>query len=129
MTRYIASRIGQALFVLWVAFTAAFLLLQALPGDAILIRFQSPDLGLSPEQAVAGQQIGVTGNVQPSGGCHLDLRINVADNTNPDVATLIRSQNETRIAPTTQSWNFDYVNPEEFFALWGVDLCPVGSCK
>ena len=50
MTRYIASRIGQALFVLWVAFTAAFLLLQALPGDAILIRFQSPDLGLSPDQ-------------------------------------------------------------------------------
>jgi peptide/nickel transport system permease protein len=50
MSRYIASRIGQALFVLWVAFTAAFLLLQALPGDAILIKFQSPDLGLSPEQ-------------------------------------------------------------------------------
>lgn len=50
MTRYIASRIGQAVFVLWVAFTAAFLLLQALPGDAILIKFQSPDLGLSPEQ-------------------------------------------------------------------------------
>jgi len=50
MTRYIASRIGQALFVLWVAFTVAFLLLQALPGDAVLIKFQSPDLGLSPEQ-------------------------------------------------------------------------------
>jgi len=50
MPRYILSRIGQALFVLWVAFTAAFLLLQALPGDAILIRFQSPELGLSPEQ-------------------------------------------------------------------------------
>lgn len=53
MTRYIASRIGQALFVLWVAFTAAFLLLQALPGDAILIKFQSPDLGLGPEQIAA----------------------------------------------------------------------------
>jgi len=53
MSRYIASRIGQALFVLWVAFTAAFLLLQALPGDAILIRFQNPELGLSPEQIAA----------------------------------------------------------------------------
>ncbi len=50
MTRYIASRIGQALFVLWVAFTASFLLLQALPGDAVLIKFQNPELGLSPEQ-------------------------------------------------------------------------------
>lgn len=53
MSRYILSRIGQALFVLWVAFTAAFLLLQALPGDAILIKFQSPDLGLGPEQIAA----------------------------------------------------------------------------
>ncbi len=53
MTRYILSRIGQALFVLWVAFTAAFLLLQALPGDAILIKFQSPDLGLGPDQIAA----------------------------------------------------------------------------
>lgn len=53
MSRYILSRIGQALFVLWVAFTAAFLLLQALPGDAILIKFQSPDLGLGPDQIAA----------------------------------------------------------------------------
>lgn len=53
MSRYILSRTGQAVFVLWVAFTAAFLLLQALPGDAILIKFQSPDLGLGPEQIAA----------------------------------------------------------------------------
>lgn len=53
MSRYILSRIGQAVFVLWVAFTAAFLLLQALPGDAILIKFQSPDLGLGPDQIAA----------------------------------------------------------------------------
>ena len=33
-----------------VAFTAAFLLLQALPGDAILIKFMSPELGLSADQ-------------------------------------------------------------------------------
>lgn len=77
----------------------------------------------------AGQQVGVVGNVPPSGGCHLDLRINVANNTNPDVATLIRSQDETRILPATESWNYDYVNPENFFALWGMELCPVGSCK
>lgn len=50
MTRYLLSRAGQALLVLWATFTAAFVLLQALPGDALLIKFQNPDLGLSPEQ-------------------------------------------------------------------------------
>lgn len=50
MSRYILGRVGQAVLVLWIAFTASFLLLQALPGDAILIKFQNPELGLSPEQ-------------------------------------------------------------------------------
>ena len=50
MLRYLASRIGQAALVLWAAFTVSFVLLQLLPGDAILIRFQSADLGLSAEQ-------------------------------------------------------------------------------
>jgi peptide/nickel transport system permease protein len=53
MSRYIIGRIGQALLVLWIAFTASFLLLQALPGDAILIKFQNPELGLGPEQIAA----------------------------------------------------------------------------
>ncbi|WP_350347908.1 ABC transporter permease [Agromyces sp. G08B096] len=47
---YLLRRTGQALIVLAVAFTATFVLLQALPGDAILIKFESPELGLSPEQ-------------------------------------------------------------------------------
>ncbi|MDE1993363.1 MAG: ABC transporter permease [Rhizobiaceae bacterium] len=50
MARYIFLRIGQALLVLWAAFTVSFVLLQAMPGDAILIKFQNPDYGLSPEQ-------------------------------------------------------------------------------
>jgi len=50
MLRYLASRFGQAVLVLWAAFTISFVLLQVLPGDAIMIKFQSPDLGLSPEQ-------------------------------------------------------------------------------
>jgi murein DD-endopeptidase MepM/ murein hydrolase activator NlpD len=81
------------------------------------------------DQVVAGQQIGVTGNVQPSGGCHLDLRINVAENTNPQVAKLIVSQKETRMAPAKDSWNYDFVNPEEFMRLWGVELCPKDWCR
>ncbi|AZS37379.1 Glutathione transport system permease protein GsiC [Microbacterium lemovicicum] len=47
---YALRRAGQAAIVLIAAFTATFLLLQLLPGDAILIKFESPELGLSPEQ-------------------------------------------------------------------------------
>jgi peptide/nickel transport system permease protein len=50
MSRYVIGRIGQAVIVLWAAFTASFVLLQALPGDAILIKFLNPELGLGPEQ-------------------------------------------------------------------------------
>ncbi|MGP1112050.1 ABC transporter permease [Serratia sp. CY54717] len=50
MKRYLAGRIGQAALVLWAAFTLSFILLQVLPGDAILIKFQNPDMGLSSAQ-------------------------------------------------------------------------------
>lgn len=50
MNHYLSGRIGQALLVLWAAFTLSFVLLQALPGDAILIKFQDPSMGLSPSQ-------------------------------------------------------------------------------
>ena len=50
MIRYLIGRVGQAVLVLMVTFTAAFLLLQALPGDAIMIKFMSPDMGLSADQ-------------------------------------------------------------------------------
>ena len=48
--RYVAGRVGQALLVLWAAYTLSFLLLAALPGDGILIKFENPELGLSAEQ-------------------------------------------------------------------------------
>lgn len=50
MAKYFLNRIGQAILVLWAAFTLSFILLQALPGDAILIKFLNPEYGLSPEQ-------------------------------------------------------------------------------
>lgn len=50
MVRYLFGRLGQAVLVLWATFTLSFLLLQVLPGDAILIKFEGGDLGLSPEQ-------------------------------------------------------------------------------
>ncbi len=50
MLGYLLRRVGQAILVLWAAFTVSFILLQALPGDAIMIKFQNPDMGLSAEQ-------------------------------------------------------------------------------
>ncbi|MFJ5956683.1 ABC transporter permease [Paenarthrobacter sp. NPDC092416] len=50
MPRYLLNRFGQATLVLWAAFTIAFVLLQALPGDALLIKYQNPDMGLSPQE-------------------------------------------------------------------------------
>lgn len=47
---YILGRVGQAVIVLAIAFTAAFVLLQVLPGDALLIKFENPESGLSPAQ-------------------------------------------------------------------------------
>ncbi|NLY28057.1 MAG: ABC transporter permease [Alcaligenaceae bacterium] len=48
MLSYAIKRIAQALLVLWAAFTVSFLLLQALPGDAVLIKFLGSDFGLDP---------------------------------------------------------------------------------
>jgi peptide/nickel transport system permease protein len=50
MVRYLIERVGQAVAVLAVTFTAAFLLLQVLPGDAIMIKFMSPEMGLNADQ-------------------------------------------------------------------------------
>lgn len=70
------------------------------------------------DRVTAGQQIGVVGNVYPSSGCHLDLRVNVAANTNPAVAAL----------PIPSDAPGPWVDPEEFLALFGIELCPPGEC-
>ena len=44
---HIARRIGQAVLVLFITFTVAFLLLSALPSDGVMARFGDPALGLS----------------------------------------------------------------------------------
>lgn len=74
------------------------------------------------DTVTAGQRIGAVGNVPPSGGCHLDLRINVENNTNPQVASLQRS--EALGGPA------GWVDPEAFMRLYGIELCPAdGSCR
>ena len=52
----IARRIGQAVVVLWATFTVSYLLLAALPGDAIIARYDDPALGLNAEQLDAIRQ-------------------------------------------------------------------------
>lgn len=49
MRTYIARRAGQAVLVLFAAYTLSFVLLSALPGDAISNRISAPDSGLTPE--------------------------------------------------------------------------------
>lgn len=46
----VVTRIWQAVAVLIIAYTATFLLLAALPGDGIMIKFENPELGLSAEE-------------------------------------------------------------------------------
>jgi peptide/nickel transport system permease protein len=48
--KYVAGRLGQAVIVLAIAFTVSFIMLQALPGDALVIRFENPEAGLSPDE-------------------------------------------------------------------------------
>lgn len=47
---YLLRRIGQGVGVLVATFTLTFLLLQVMPGDSVTIRFENPELGLSPEE-------------------------------------------------------------------------------
>ena len=51
--RYLWLRLGQALLVLLLAFTAAFVLLSVIPGDGVTARFADPALGLSADQVAA----------------------------------------------------------------------------
>lgn len=46
----IFRRIGQAVVVLFLAFTVSYVLLAALPGDSVTARYGDPNLGLSPDQ-------------------------------------------------------------------------------
>lgn len=48
--RYVLRRTGGALLVLVLAFIAAYIMLTALPGDAVLARYGNPDLGLTTAQ-------------------------------------------------------------------------------
>ncbi len=50
MSAYLLRRFGQGCWSCGRHLPSLFSLLQVLPGDAVLIKFQNPDLGLSPAQ-------------------------------------------------------------------------------
>ena len=50
LARRLTRRLAQALVVLLATFTVTFILLQVMPGDSLMIRFENPELGLSPEE-------------------------------------------------------------------------------
>lgn len=66
-------------------------------------------------EVAQGQQIGGVGSVPPSTGCHLDVRIAPAETTNAQVAALPQSDSSTGFP--------GYVDPEEFYRLYGMELC------
>ncbi|WP_104129573.1 M23 family metallopeptidase [Cryobacterium sp. N21] len=76
------------------------------------------------DAVTTGQPIALVGNEGPSTGCHLDLRINTAGSTNDAVNTL--TAGEDLGGPSAVA---GFVNPEEYFTLFGMELCPAGSCQ
>lgn len=75
------------------------------------------------DSVTPNEPIALVGNEGPSTGCHLDIRINKNGTTNEAVAGL--KAGEDLGGPPS---SYGYVNPEDFFALFGVDLCPTDSC-
>ncbi|RGE19085.1 M23 family metallopeptidase [Leucobacter sp. wl10] len=68
-----------------------------------------------------GQEIALVGTNGPSTGCHLHLGVEVVGTTNEAVAALPRSE--------TIGGPIGYVNPEEFYRLFGLELCPADTCR
>ncbi|MFT4259112.1 ABC transporter permease [Microbacterium sp.] len=53
IVRYVASRLGQALIVLWAAYTVSFIVLYALPSDPVALLAGGEATDITPEQLAA----------------------------------------------------------------------------
>ena len=76
------------------------------------------------DTVTAGQQISAVGNEVGSFGCHLDIRISKVGSIDPAVSAL--TAGEDLGGPAS---SYGYVNPEEFYALFGMELCAQDTCK
>jgi murein DD-endopeptidase MepM/ murein hydrolase activator NlpD len=70
------------------------------------------------------QPIALVGSEGPSTGCHLDVRINKIGTTDAAVAAL--PDGVSQGGPTSTA---GYVNPEEFYKAFGMELCAADSCS
>jgi murein DD-endopeptidase MepM/ murein hydrolase activator NlpD len=92
--------------------------------DVSYLHMKLADISVTVGEAVtADQPIALVGTEGPSTGCHLDLRINTAGTTDTAVAALTDGVAQGGPAATA-----GYVNPEEFYALFGMELCAPDSC-
>lgn len=73
------------------------------------------------DTVTTGQNIALVGTNGPSTGCHLHLSVEPTGTTNAQVAALPRS--ESIGGPP------GYVDPEAFYKLFGVELCPADTCR
>jgi murein DD-endopeptidase MepM/ murein hydrolase activator NlpD len=72
----------------------------------------------------AGERIALTGDNGPATGCHLHVGIYMVGNTNKALDVLPLSQ--TLVGGASYP---GYVDPEAFYALFGIDLCPSDTCR
>lgn len=70
------------------------------------------------DSVVAGQKIGLVGSGNGAYGAHLHVEIAAAGNTNPQVAALAINHCDGAVS----------VDPNLFFRLFGVELCPANNC-
>jgi murein DD-endopeptidase MepM/ murein hydrolase activator NlpD len=90
--------------------------------DGFIIRYMHMNTGYIDvevgQTVTAGQPIGKVGSGNGAYGAHLHIEIDVAGNTNTAVAGL----------HVNYCGGLKSVNPNDFFALFGVALCPNGGC-
>ena len=92
--------------------------------DVTYLHMKLSDVSVAEGDSVTpNEPIALVGNEGPSTGCHLDIRINKKGTTNETVAAL-KAGEDFGGPPST----YGYVNPEQFFALFGIELCPADSC-
>lgn len=84
-----------------------------------------PDMKVKPGDSVtAGEQLAVTGTNGPSTGCHLHIQIDKAGSTNAQVSALKDAHDDG----DPDAYSATTVDPNQFFALFGVTLCGA-DCK
>ena len=92
--------------------------------DVSYLHMKLSDVSVAEGDSVTPHEpIALVGSEGPSTGCHLDLRINKKGTVNEAVAAL-KTGEDVGGPPST----YGYVNPEQFFALFGIELCPADSC-